>query len=413
VPIERLRALNEDLLRLPDGFTPHRKLERARQRRRRALDDPGERTIDWATAEEIAFASILEDGTAIRLTGQDVERGTFSQRHAVFHDVETGGTHTPLQGLRLARAAFEVRNSPLTENAVIGFEYGYSVQAPERMVIWEAQYGDFINGAQVMADEFVTSARAKWGQRSSLVLLLPHGQEGQGPDHATARPERFLQLAADINLRMVNCTTAAQYFHVLRRHAALLLTDPLPLVVLTPKSLLRHPLVASTPRELAEGHWQMVIDDEGARDRTHAVGRLLLCSGKIYVDLALSDDFGRDPGIAVCRVEQLYPFPMRELRQVVDRYPSLDEVVWIQEEPENMGAWSFARPLLETLLVESAEAAGRRVIPLRYVGRPPYASPAEGSAARHVRNQQAIVRQALSRTGRETPEREGAGAARR
>ena len=222
----------------------------------------------------------------MRLTGEDVERGTFSHRHAVFHDARTGQRFTPLQALPQARAAFEIHNSPLSENAALGFEYGYNIQAPERLVIWEAQYGDFVNGAQVVIDEFIVSARSKWGVKPSLVMLLPHGLEGQGPDHASARPERFLQLAADVNLRLVNCTTAAQYFHVLRRQALLLHSDPLPLVILTPKSLLRHASTLSTPRELAHGHWQRVIEDAGARQRVKDVTRLALCSGKVYVDLA-------------------------------------------------------------------------------------------------------------------------------
>jgi 2-oxoglutarate dehydrogenase E1 component len=265
VPVERLAALNDALLTVPAGFSVHRKLERVRDRRRQAFVSPDERSIDWATAEELAYASILEDGTPIRLTGEDVGRGTFSHRHAVLHDSLTGGSYVPLQGLSRAKAAFEIYNSPLSELATIGFEYGYNVQAPERLVIWEAQYGDFINGAQLMLDEFVLSARAKWGQEPSLVLLLPHGHEGQGPDHASGRPERFLQLAADINMRVANCTTAAQFFHLLRRQAALLGKDPLPLIVMTPKSLLRHPFTASTPRELAEGRWRKVIDDEDAQ----------------------------------------------------------------------------------------------------------------------------------------------------
>src|SRR3954464_7452111 len=266
VAIERLRELNDALLKTPDGFTIHRKLERVREKRGQMFAATDERTVDWATAEELAFASILSDGISIRLTGEDVERGTFSHRHAVFHDATDGRVHVPLQSLPQARAAFEVHNTPLSENAVLGFEYGYNIQEPSRLVIWEAQYGDFINGAQVMVDEFLVSARSKWGTKPSLVLLLPHAHEGQGPDHASARPERFLQLAADTNIRVANCTTAAQFFHLLRRQAALLTVDPLPLVVLTPKSLLRHPLVPSAPRELAEGSFQRVIRDSEADD---------------------------------------------------------------------------------------------------------------------------------------------------
>jgi 2-oxoglutarate dehydrogenase E1 component len=386
VPLERLRELNESTVRLPDGFTIHRKLERVREKRPSILDHPDDRTVDWAAAEELALASILADGTAIRLTGEDVERGTFSQRHAVFHDVKTGAQHVPLQQIPQAKAAFELHNSPLTENALIGFEFGYNIQEPARLVVWEAQYGDFINGAQTMIDEFLVSARGKWGLRPSLVLLLPHAHEGQGPDHASARPERFLQLAADINMRIANCTTAAQYFHLLRRQAALLTVDPLPLVVLTPKSLLRHPMVASTPRELAEGRFRMVIPDAEAAERSKDIRRLLVCSGKVYVDLMASGSRSERRDVAICRVEQLYPVPMRELRAMLESHPNAEEVVWVQEEPENMGAWDFIRPHL-------AELAGGR--PVRHVARPRSASPAEGSAARHASNQQALVDKAF------------------
>ena len=281
VPLDRLRALNADLTRVPAGFTIHKKLERGRDKRRVALDAAEERTVDWATAEDLAFASILADGIAVRLTGEDVERGTFSHRHAVYHDSVTGDRDVPLQRLSQARAGFEIYNSPLTECATIGFEFGYNLQAPGRLVVWEAQYGDFINGAQVILDEFLTSGRAKWGLTPSLVLLLPHGYEGQGPDHSSARVERFLEAAADINLRIANCTTAGQYFHLLRRQAVLLLTDPLPLIVLTPKSLLRHPLVASAPRDLAEGRWQPVIPDGAAAGRAaeHPAARALQREG--------------------------------------------------------------------------------------------------------------------------------------
>ena len=386
VPIEKLRELNGALVRLPDGFVIHRKLERVREKRPAILDADDERTVDWAAAEELALASILADGTPIRLTGEDVERGTFSHRHAVFHDVKTGAKHLPLQHIPQARASFEICNSPLTENALIGFEFGYNIQEPARLVIWEAQYGDFINGAQVMIDEFLVSARGKWGLRPSLILLLPHGHEGQGPDHASARPERFLQLAADINLRIANCTSAAQYFHLLRRQAALLGVDPLPLIVLTPKSLLRHPLVASAPREFAEGRFRMVIPDLEAAPRARDIRRVLVCSGKIWVDLMSSEHRANRSDVAICRLEQLYPVPMRDLRAMLDGYPNADEVVWVQEEPENMGAWEFIRPHLTEV------ASGRTVT---RVARPRSASPAEGSAARHAKNQQLLVDKAF------------------
>jgi 2-oxoglutarate dehydrogenase E1 component len=387
VPLERLAELNAALLATPPGFAVHKKLERLREKRGHALEQPDERSIDWSIAEELAYASILADGTSIRLTGEDVERGTFSHRHAVLHDVNTGGIHVPLQSIPQAKAAFEVHNSPLSEAGVLGFEYGYNVQAPSRLVIWEAQYGDFINGAQVIIDEFIASARVKWGQQPSLVLLLPHAHEGQGPDHASARPERFLQMAADINLRIANCTTAAQFFHLLRRQAALLLTDPLPLVVLTPKSLLRHPLVASTPRELAEGRFRTVIDDEEARGRVPEIRRIVACSGKVHVDLVGSDKRPAARDLAICRIEQLYPVPAQNLRAMFDGYPSAQEIVWMQEEPENMGTWDFIRPHL-------LEAAGGR--PVRVIARPRSASPAEGSAARHARQQQMLIEAAFA-----------------
>ncbi|MBI4493106.1 MAG: 2-oxoglutarate dehydrogenase E1 component, partial [Chloroflexi bacterium] len=351
-----------------------------------------ERRIDWAHAEALAFASILADGTPIRLTGQDTARGTFSQRHLVLHDVETGATCTPLQALPSARAAFDVWDSPLSEAGALGFEFGYDVQAPEALVLWEAQYGDFANGAQVIIDQFIVSARSKWGQRPSLVLLLPHGYEGQGPEHSSARPERFLQLAAEDNLRLANCTTAAQYFHLLRRQARLLRLDPRPLVVLTPKSLLRHPLAASRPEELSQGRFQPVLDDPGARREPQAVRRLILCSGKVYVDLAATGKLaGSGPEacshVAVVRVEELYPFPAAEVTALVAAYARLEEVVWLQEEPRNMGAWTFVAPRLRDLL------CGR--LPLLYVGRTRRASPAEGSYEWHVQEQARIAEAAF------------------
>ncbi|HVZ21032.1 MAG TPA: 2-oxoglutarate dehydrogenase E1 component [Vicinamibacterales bacterium] len=395
VPVERLREINESLLTPPDGFTFHKKLERGRERRKNLFTNPDERTIDWASAEELAFATILADGVPIRLTGEDVERGTFSHRHAVFHDANTGKQFVPLQEFAQARASFEIHNSALTENATIGFEFGYNIQEPERLVLWEAQYGDFINGAQVMLDQFITSGRAKWGLKPSLVFLLPHGYEGQGPEHSSARPERFLQSAADINLRLVNCTTAAQYFHLLRRQAALLRRDPLPLFVLTPKSLLRHPATASAPRDLAQGRFQSVIDDVDARARAKSITRVVLCSGKVYVDLVSSEGRAAATSVAIVRVEQLYPFPKVALAEVLAGYPAARDIVWLQEEPENMGAWEFMRPLLEDLIGDRAT--------LRYVGRARSGSPSEGSAAWHQLNQKALVEQAFAsdRNGKE------------
>lgn len=385
VPMDTLKAINGSLMRVPDGFSVHRKLERGRERRKAMFDSPAERSIDWAAAEELAMATILADGVAVRFTGEDVERGTFSHRHCVYHDAVTGEEHVPLQALPQAKASFEVRNSPLSEYACVGFELGYNLQEPARLVLWEAQYGDFINGAQIILDEYLTSGRAKWGMAPSLVLLLPHGYEGQGPDHSSARLERFLNAAADTNMRIANCTTAAQYFHLLRRQALLLTTDPLPLVVMTPKSLLRHPFTASTPAELAEGAFHAVLDDETASAQAAKVRRLALCSGKVAVDLLTSDRRKDNPNVAVVRVEQLYPFPEDAIRDVINRYPKLREVCWVQEEPENMGAWEFARPLLESIV------DGRH--PLRYIGRSRNSSPSEGSSTWHAANQRVIVDQ--------------------
>ncbi|MCC7161789.1 MAG: 2-oxoglutarate dehydrogenase E1 component [Anaerolineae bacterium] len=391
VPFAQLRELNRALLTVPEGFEVHPKIERAMARRRKALDDPDTRTIDWATAEQLAFATILQNGIAIRLTGQDVERGTFGHRHAVLHDVSTGATLTPLQTLSQTQAAFEAHDSPLTESATIGFEYGYNVQKPERLVLWEAQYGDFINEAQAIIDEFIVSARAKWGQTPSLVLLLPHAWEGQGPDHSSGRLERFLSLAADTNMRIAYPTTAAQYFHLLRRQALLLKTDPLPLIVMTPKSLLRHHQAASTLQELAEGSWQPVIDDAEARERREKVRRLILVSGKVYVDLMASQERAKRPDIAIVRVEQLYHFPKEQLKVTLDGYPKLTQIIWLQEEPENMGAWGYIQPRLAELV------AGR--VPLRYIGRPSNSSPAEGSTAWHNINQKQLIERAFQKTG--------------
>jgi 2-oxoglutarate dehydrogenase E1 component len=383
VTARRVKAINESLKQFPEGFTFFSsRLQSTLRARREALDKGrDEAAIDWATAEELAYATILEDGIAIRLTGQDSERGTFSHRHGVLHDAKTGETFVPLQALPQARAAFEIHDSPLSEAAALGFEYGYSIQEPGRLVIWEAQYGDFINGAQVIIDEFITAAREKWAQTPSLALYLPHAWEGAGPDHSSGRLERFLNLAAKTNLRIANPTTAAQFFHLLRRQALLLKSDPLPLVTLTPKSLLRHPGVAAPLRDFTEGRWQPVMDDDGVK--AEDVRRLVLCSGKFYYDLAASEHRPQHPEVAIARVEQLYPFPMDDLNAVIGRYPNLQEIVWAQEEPKNMGAWEFMWWRLERLV------EGR--YPVNYVGRRRSASPAEGSLTAHKANHAMIT----------------------
>lgn len=382
-----LMQINDGLALALEGLSFYsRRLENTIRTRRKALDNPNERTIDWATGEELAFATILADGIPVRLTGQDSERGTFSHRHAVLHDKITGATVVPLQCLPQARATFEVHNSPLSEAAVLGFEFGYNVQEPGRLVLWEAQYGDFANGAQTIIDEFIVSSREKWGQTPSLVMLLPHGHEGAGPDHSSARPERFLAAAAKTNLRVAAPTSAAQYFHLLRRQALLLKTDPLPLIVMAPKSLLRHPATMCTLPDLTEGRWQPVIDDPKV-DR-EAVDRLVFCSGKFYVDLMESKHQDSHPNVAVVRVEQLYPFPADDLQAVISRYPNLKQIVWAQEEPKNMGAWEFINYRLKKMVGPS--------IPVNYVGRRRSSSPAEGSKSAHQVNQSMIVEYAFT-----------------
>jgi 2-oxoglutarate dehydrogenase E1 component len=387
VTLKRLRELNKALLEFPQDFLLNPKLVKAVERRSALLDKSENPRIDWAAAEELAFATILEDGVPIRLTGQDSIRGTFSQRHAVFYDAKTNQGHTPLQKIPQATASFEVVNSPLSEGGAIGFEVGYNVIAPERLVIWEAQYGDFVNNAQSVIDEFLLSGRAKWGLTPSLVLLLPHGNEGQGPDHSSGRIERFLGLAAEINVRIAYPSTAAQYFHLLRRQALLLKTDPLPLIIFTPKGLLRHALTASAPGEFTAGGWQRVIDDQSLPGEKKDVKNLTLCSGRIYVDLVTSDLRKDNPDDAIVRVEQLYPFPQKELEEVVMEYPNLERVIWVQEEPLNMGAWNYVRPLLRQL-VENR-------LTLHYVGRPESSSPAEGSTTLYRINQQSLIEQAF------------------
>jgi 2-oxoglutarate dehydrogenase E1 component len=387
VPLKRLKELNQSLLEFPEDFHLNPKLKKSVERRRQLLDKSSNH-IDWATAEELAFASILQDGIPIRLTGEDSARGTYSQRHAVFYDVETNRTHIPLQTFSQASASFEVLNSPLSEAGAVGFEVGYNVQAPDRLVLWEAQYGDFVNNAQTMLDEFLLAGRAKWGLTPSLVMLLPHGNEGMGPDHSSARIERFLGLAAETNVRIAYPSTAAQYFHLLRRQALLLETDPLPLIVFTPKGLLRHPLVSSPAKLLAEGNWQSVIDDPELPKTRKDVENLILCSGRIFVDLVTSDLRADNPDDAIVRVEQLYPFPRQAIEEIVESYPNLQSVIWVQEEPLNMGAWDFVHPRLRELLTRDG-------LPLIYVGRPESSSPAEGSSTLYRINQGALIEQAF------------------
>jgi 2-oxoglutarate dehydrogenase E1 component len=385
VPAERLRDLGEQLLRVPEGFTVHPKLVKQLDRRREALVAPdGEHDIDWAHGEALAFATLLTEGTPLRLTGQDTERGTFSQRHMVLHDAKTGQTVCPIQSLPDALAPLELHNSPLSELACMGFEYGYSQEAPETLVLWEAQFGDFVNGAQVIIDQFIVSGLAKWGQTSRLTLLLPHGYEGSGPEHSSARLERFLALAAEGNIRVASPTTPAQYFHLLRRQAKI--AKQRPLIVMTPKSLLRLPQAASSIAEMAEGtRFEPVLAEPGVDDAQ--VTRLVLCTGKIYYDLVGHNERASHTGLAVARVELLYPFPEGQLLALMNRYPNLREVLWVQEEPRNMGARAHMFPRLMQIMPPE--------IHFGYVGRPERASPGEGYPAAHAAEQSRIVRTAI------------------
>ncbi|MEN8143524.1 MAG: 2-oxoglutarate dehydrogenase E1 component [Gemmatimonadota bacterium] len=376
VPRERIERLNDGIHAWPEGFHLFQKLDRQLTRRKEQFEE----NIDWAHAETLAFASLLTEGVPIRLSGEDSERATFSQRHLVLHDTETGERLTPLQHLSPDQAPFQVWNSPLSEVAVLGFEYGYSTVATETLVLWEAQFGDFANVAQAITDQFIVAGRSKWGQESRLVLLLPHGHEGQGPEHSSARLERFLDLAAQDNIRVVNCTTPAQYFHLLRLQA--LRKAHRPLVVMTPKSLLRHPAARSVAADLSSGEFRRVFRETDPPP-AEEVRRLLLCSGKVFYDLIGQDS--RAEGTAITRLEQLYPFPEEDLLAELAAYPDLTEVVWVQEEPANMGAWRSIAHRLNAVAD----------VPVRYIGRPDRASPAEGYAAAHAREQQRIVTEAL------------------
>ena len=383
VKAETLNALNDQLLTYPEAFTVHPKLKRQLERRRTAMGPEG--GIDWGHAESLAFATLLSEGVPVRLTGQDSERGTFSHRHLVLHDAATGQTVCPMQRLPGALASFEVHNSPLSELATLGFEYGYAVAASDALVVWEAQFGDFINGAQVIVDQFLAAGLSKWGVTSRLTLLLPHAHEGQGPEHSSGRVERFLQLAAEQNIRIANCTTAAQFFHLIRRQARR--NRQRPLIVFTPKSLLRLPKACSNLTELSGGRFFPVLDDSTARSQADQIDRIVLCSGKVYYDLLAEAEKNQAGGPALVRLEQLYSFPEKELRALLAGYPNVREIVWCQEEPKNMGAWTFVAPRLSGMLPSQ--------VSLRYAGRPDRASPAEGSHHAHTVEQNRIVKEAI------------------
>jgi 2-oxoglutarate decarboxylase len=400
---EFLTALNDQLHSWPEGFSVHPKLRKQLERRRTALKSDG--GIEWAHAEALALGSLLTEGIPVRFTGQDTERGTFSQRHLVLHDANTGASMAPIGNLPGALAPMELHNSPLSELATMGFEYGYSVAAPETLVLWEAQFGDFVNAAQVIVDQFIAAGLAKWGLTTRLTLLLPHGYEGQGPEHSSARLARFLHLAAEGNIRVVNCTTPAQYFHLLRRQAKR--SRQRPLILFTPKSLLRHPRATSTLEDLSSGRFQAVIDDSFFAAHPEHAKRLLMCSGKVYYDLLPEAEKLGEDRPAIIRLEQLYTFPWNELREVLPRYGQATELIWVQEEPLNTGAWRYIEAKLRELVAEG------HPMQIRYVGRPERASPAEGYPAAHLAEQSRIVREALgngsSKAGVSTATKTGEG----
>ncbi|WP_332650161.1 2-oxoglutarate dehydrogenase E1 component [Lysinibacillus sp. 54212] len=387
VGLERLEKINEELLAFEEGFEPQNKLGKILEKRRESF---ATEKIDWGHAETLAYATIIQDGKPVRFTGQDAQRGTFSQRHLVLHDKNNGGLFTPLHHISGANASFTVHNSPLTEAGVVGFEYGYNIENPNVLSVWEAQFGDFANMAQVMFDNFISSARSKWGQKSGLVMLLPHGYEGQGPEHSSSRMERFLQLSAENNWFVADCSNAANYYHLLRRQAAMLNTEGVrPLVVVSPKSLLRHPLAAASADELANGKFREVIEQPTTGKNAKAVEKIVLGTGKITIDLAerVKDGEGFDH-LHILRVEQLYPFPAQQVKDIIARYPKVKEIVWVQEEPKNQGAWNFVLEQLYEL------SEGKKV---RYVGRPAMSSTSEGDGDSHKAAQAQVISDAVAK----------------
>jgi 2-oxoglutarate dehydrogenase E1 component len=376
VGMAMLRKVASRLSEVPEAFRLHPKLQSFMAKRKELVN--GNPDIDWSFAEALAFGTLVYEGTPVRLSGQDCARGTFSQRHAMLTDLQTGTQYVPLKNISADQAQFDVFDSLLSEAAVLGFEFGYSVADPLALVLWEAQFGDFANGAQVIIDNFIASSEAKWQQPCDLVLLLPHGAEGQGPEHSSARLERFLTLCAEDNMSVCNPTTASQYFHLLRRQVRD--AKRIPLVVMTPKSILRNPKSASRPEEIADGEFHLVLPDPAISDR-----RILLCSGKIYYDLLQEQEKRNSSHVAIIRLEQLYPFPDWNLSEVFSAFSRAKEICWVQEEPQNMGAWSF-------VYRHTSVPRGRD---FKYIGRPERASPAAGSLKLHRREQQAVITQAF------------------
>ena len=385
--IEDLKKIGGVITTIPENMQVNGKLQRVVDNRKKAIES-GE-GLDWATAEHLAFGTLLLEGYAVRLSGQDSGRGTFSQRHSVFVDQNTEERFIPLANINDDQARFEVIDSPLSEVAVMGFEYGYAMAEPNALVMWEAQFGDFANGAQVVIDQFISSGEAKWLRMNGLVLLLPHGYEGQGPEHSSARLERYLQLCAEDNMQVVNCTTPANYFHVLRRQLNRDFRKPL--IVMTPKSLLRHKKCISTLADMAEGtSFHRVLDEVDAAIKSKNVRRVVICSGKVYYDILEERENRKSNNVKIVRLEQIYPFPAKKMASVLAETPQAD-VVWCQEEPQNMGSWTFVRDYLE----DAMSAAGMTQSRPTYAGRKAAASPATGSARRHATEQAALVDAAL------------------
>jgi len=379
---EILRQLNDELYTVPSEFTINRKLERTVKWKRAAFQE--DRPLDWAHAETLALASLLAEGVPVRLVGQDTARGTFSQRHLTWFDAVSGQPFTPMQHLSSAVAPLELHNAPLSEYAAMGFEYGYSVAATDVLVLWEAQFGDFANVAEVIIDQFIIAGLAKWGQTTRLTLLLPHGYEGQGPEHSSARLERYLALGAEGNIRVANCSTPAQYFHLLRRQAKH--PEIRPLILMTPKSLLRMPRATSLASDLTDGEFWPVLDDPTHVGEREDVTRLVLCSGKVYYDATMAEQRADAKHVAIGRLELLYPFPQSQVSWLIESYPNVQEIVWLQEEPMNMGARKWVIPALNGVA---------RGLPVRYISRPERSSSAEGYPAAHIAEQQRLVSEAL------------------
>jgi 2-oxoglutarate dehydrogenase E1 component len=389
VPMTELKRLSERITTVPGNFKVHPLVEKVVSDRRTM--GKGEMNLDWGMGEHLAYASLVASGYAVRITGQDAGRGTFTHRHAVLHDQNRekwdSGTYIPLQNISPDQAPFEVIDSVLSEEAVLGFEYGYSTAEPNSMVIWEGQFGDFVNGAQVVIDQFISSGEVKWGRQSGLVMLLPHGYEGQGPEHSSARPERFLQLCADMNMQVVQPTTAAQIFHVLRRQ--MIRPFRKPLVVLTPKSLLRNKDAGSPIDAFSKGAFQTVIGEVDKAIDVKKVTRVLACSGKVYYELVNARRDRKMSNVAIIRVEQLYPFPPKAFAAEMKKFSSATEVVWVQDEPQNQGYWfQIQHNILENM------TAGQK---LAYAGRPASASPAVGYLEKHTAQLKELVEVAFGK----------------